>query len=111
MKTRPAPSSYCCLLPGLVTLLYYFNMNATLKFTLLLLAFGFSQGLQPDYIEEIEEEAELVAQDSKYGSLWPLPQKVQISEVSFKLTSFRIVDAKQSSAGASCSVLQDAYRR
>ncbi|XP_038589662.1 beta-hexosaminidase subunit beta isoform X1 [Micropterus salmoides] len=86
-------------------------MNATLKFTLLLLAFGFSQGLQPDYIEEIEEEAELVAQDSKYGSLWPLPQKVQISEVSFKLTSFRIVDAKQSSAGASCSVLQDAYRR
>uniref|UniRef100_A0A8C4HCV0 Beta-hexosaminidase n=1 Tax=Dicentrarchus labrax TaxID=13489 RepID=A0A8C4HCV0_DICLA len=58
-------------------------------------------------------EAELVAQPSKYGSLWPLPQKVQLSEVSFKLTSssFRIVDAKDSTAGPSCSLLQDAYRR
>uniref|UniRef100_A0A8C4HDY6 Beta-hexosaminidase n=1 Tax=Dicentrarchus labrax TaxID=13489 RepID=A0A8C4HDY6_DICLA len=58
-------------------------------------------------------KAELVAQPSKYGSLWPLPQKVQLSEVSFKLTSssFRIVDAKDSTAGPSCSLLQDAYRR
>uniref|UniRef100_A0A669C4V6 Beta-hexosaminidase n=1 Tax=Oreochromis niloticus TaxID=8128 RepID=A0A669C4V6_ORENI len=57
--------------------------------------------------------AEPVFQASKYGSLWPLPQKVQISEVSFKLSSasFRIVDAKASSAGPSCSLLQSAYRR
>uniref|UniRef100_A0AAX7UXD6 Beta-hexosaminidase n=1 Tax=Astatotilapia calliptera TaxID=8154 RepID=A0AAX7UXD6_ASTCA len=57
--------------------------------------------------------AEPVFEASKYGSLWPLPQKVQISEVSFKLTSssFRIVDAKASSAGPSCSLLQSAYRR
>uniref|UniRef100_H3D7E1 Beta-hexosaminidase n=1 Tax=Tetraodon nigroviridis TaxID=99883 RepID=H3D7E1_TETNG len=55
----------------------------------------------------------MVTEASKFGSLWPLPQKVQISEVSFKLTgySFRIVDAKQSSAGPSCTLLQDAYRR
>uniref|UniRef100_A0A673CDG2 Beta-hexosaminidase n=1 Tax=Sphaeramia orbicularis TaxID=375764 RepID=A0A673CDG2_9TELE len=50
---------------------------------------------------------ELVAQSSRYGSLWPLPQKVQLSDVSFKLTtsSFRIVDAKESSAGPSCKHL------
>uniref|UniRef100_A0A3Q0R266 Beta-hexosaminidase n=1 Tax=Amphilophus citrinellus TaxID=61819 RepID=A0A3Q0R266_AMPCI len=54
-----------------------------------------------------------VFQASKYSSLWPLPQKVQISEISFKLsgTSFKIVDAKESSAGSSCSILQSAYRR
>uniref|UniRef100_A0A665W702 Beta-hexosaminidase n=1 Tax=Echeneis naucrates TaxID=173247 RepID=A0A665W702_ECHNA len=50
---------------------------------------------------------------SKYGSLWPLPQKVQISDVSFRLSvsGFRIRDAKESSAGPSCSLLQNAYRR
>ncbi|XP_071322744.1 beta-hexosaminidase subunit beta isoform X2 [Trachinotus anak] len=100
------------LLSGLVTLQSATNMNTTLKFTvLLLLALGFCQGLQHNYIEE--EEAQPVAQASKYGTLWPLPQKVQISEVSFKLSSssFRIVDAKESSAGQSCSLLQNAYRR
>lgn len=92
-------------------------MIATLKHIVLLLLLtpGFCRGLQHNYIDEEfeEEETELVAQPSKYGSLWPLPQKVQISQVSFKLTSsgFNIVDAKQSSAGPSCSLLQDAYRR
>lgn len=89
-------------------------MIATLKLTVLLLAVGFCRGLQPNYIHEVEgEEAKPVAQASKYGSLWPLPQKVQISQVSFKLTgsSFKIVDAKVSSAGPSCTLLQDAYRR
>ncbi|TKS84664.1 Beta-hexosaminidase subunit beta [Collichthys lucidus] len=88
----------------------------TTTLTLLLLSLGFCNGrLQENYIDDFEEteEVELFAKPSKYGSLWPLPQKVQISEVSFKLSSssFRIVDSKQSSAGASCSLLQDAYRR
>lgn len=99
---------------GLVTLLLFINMITTLKFAVLLLAHASCQGLQSNYIDEVEvEEAERVVQASKYGSLWPLPQKVQISQVSFKLTSssFRIVDAKESSAGPSCSILQDAYRR
>ena len=90
-------------------------MVSTLNFTLLLVALGSSLGLQHNYIDEVDEEAaiERGAQASKYGSLWPLPQKVQISQVSFKLTSFsfKIVDAKESSAGSSCSLLQDAYRR
>lgn len=90
-------------------------MSTTLKFTLLLLALAFSQGLQHNYIDEVDEEVETERADeaSKYGSLWPLPQKVKISDVSFKLTSisFKIVDAKESSAGPSCSLLQDAYRR
>uniref|UniRef100_A0A4W6F1E1 Beta-hexosaminidase n=1 Tax=Lates calcarifer TaxID=8187 RepID=A0A4W6F1E1_LATCA len=87
-------------------------MSTTLKFTVLLLALGFCRGLLDNYIDEEETEAP-DAQASKFGSLWPLPQKVQISEVSFKLTSssFKIVDAKESSAGPSCSLLQDAYRR
>lgn len=100
---------------GLVTLLFSTNMVNTLKFAVLLLTFASCQGLQSNYIDEVEEveEGERVVQASKYGSLWPLPQKVQISQVSFKLTSssFRIVDAKESSAGLSCSLLQDAYRR
>lgn len=83
-----------------------------LKFLSLLLALSFCQGLQHNNIDDYVE-AEPVFEASKYGSLWPLPQKVQISEVSFKLTSstFRIVDAKASSAGPSCSLLQSAYRR
>ena len=92
---------------------------AVLKFSvllLLLLAVSSSLGLQDNYIDDVwddEEEVELVAEPSKFGSLWPLPQKVQISQDSFKITSssFKIVDAKQSSAGPSCSLLQDAYRR
>ncbi|XP_067431476.1 beta-hexosaminidase subunit beta isoform X2 [Thunnus thynnus] len=88
------------------------NMTASLKFAALLLVFSACRGFQYNDVD-IDEEAELVAQPSKYGSLWPLPQKVQISEVSFKLTSitFKIVDAKASSAGPSCGLLQDAYRR
>ncbi|KAF7662192.1 hypothetical protein LDENG_00243560 [Lucifuga dentata] len=58
------------------------------------------------------EEIQFAAGSSKYGSLWPLPQKVQISEVSFRLSSsFIISDAEVSSAGPSCNILQNAYRR
>lgn len=91
------------------------DMNAATNIlALLLLVLGSCQGLRRHHVDKIvEEETELVAQPSKFGSLWPRPQKVQISDVSFKLTgfSFRIVDAKQSSAGLSCTLLQDAYRR
>ncbi|XP_056602810.1 beta-hexosaminidase subunit beta isoform X1 [Triplophysa dalaica] len=46
-------------------------------------------------------------------SLWPLPQKFQTSAVSFQLSanSFQIVHAKDSTAGPSCSLLQNAFRR
>ncbi|KAK9975098.1 hypothetical protein ABG768_023157 [Culter alburnus] len=46
-------------------------------------------------------------------SLWPLPQKFQSSAVAFKLSpaSFQIVHAKESSAGPSCSLLENAFRR
>ncbi|XP_060917950.1 beta-hexosaminidase subunit beta isoform X1 [Labrus mixtus] len=90
-------------------------MDTALRFTVLLLTLSFGAGLQLNYIDDYEEEPkeEDVSADSKYGSLWPLPQKVQMSEISFKLTSssFKIVDAKESSAGPSCSLLKDAYRR
>lgn len=87
---------------------------ATKVLALLFLALSSCQGLRRLHADDTaEDDPELVAQPSKFGSLWPLPQKVQISEVSFKLTgvTFKIVDAKQSSAGASCTLLQDAYRR
>uniref|UniRef100_A0A674CDP9 Beta-hexosaminidase subunit beta n=1 Tax=Salmo trutta TaxID=8032 RepID=A0A674CDP9_SALTR len=87
-------------------------MFATLKFAALLLAVVVCWATQDyDYNDaEIDEEPTLG--DSPYGSLWPLPQKVQISTVVFKLSgaSFHIFDAKESSSGASCRLLQNAYR-
>ncbi|KAM4527418.1 beta-hexosaminidase subunit beta isoform 2-T2 [Odontesthes bonariensis] len=85
-------------------------MSRLLEFTLMLLALGSCQGRRHNFIDE---EVEPVLRASKYGSLWPLPQKVQISDVPFKLSgsSFKITDAKDSSAGPSCSLLQNAYRR
>ncbi|XP_026777643.3 beta-hexosaminidase subunit beta isoform X1 [Pangasianodon hypophthalmus] len=46
-------------------------------------------------------------------SLWPLPQKYQTNPTTFKLSasSFQIFHAKDSSAGPSCSLLQNAFRR
>ncbi|KAK5879260.1 hypothetical protein CesoFtcFv8_024581 [Champsocephalus esox] len=87
-------------------------MTTALRFSLLLLGVSFSRGFLNELFDE-EEQTEGVVQASKYGSLWPLPQKVQLSEVSFKLNgvSFKISDAKESTAGPSCSLLQDAYRR
>ncbi|XP_061589799.1 beta-hexosaminidase subunit beta isoform X2 [Cololabis saira] len=81
-----------------------------LQFTFLLLVLGCCQGLQPDYDSE---DFQPVVQASKYGSLWPLPQKVQILDVCFKLSgsNFKFTDAKDSSAGPSCVLLQNAYRR
>lgn len=89
---------------------------------MLLLALGSGRGLQyndlddfmvEDYEEEVVEQPGSELKSSRFGSLWPLPQKIQISQTALKITSsgFRIVDSKQSSAGPSCSLLQDAYRR
>lgn len=81
---------------------------------LLLAVLGFCWGrLHHHHLDKDDNEPELIAQPSRYGSLWPLPQKVQLSQVAFKLTgpSFRIVDGKESRVGASCALLQDAYRR
>ncbi|GAA6109782.1 beta-hexosaminidase subunit beta isoform X1 [Tachysurus ichikawai] len=46
-------------------------------------------------------------------SLWPLPQKYQTTPTALKLraSSFQIVHAKDSTAGPSCSLLQNAFRR
>ncbi|XP_023194090.1 beta-hexosaminidase subunit beta isoform X1 [Xiphophorus maculatus] len=86
-------------------------MFSLLGFAFVLLALGSCRGLQDNDVDQ--EEPELVFQSSKYGSLWPLPQKVQISDVSLKLSSssFSITDAKESGAGPSCGLLQLAYRR
>ncbi|KAM9306857.1 beta-hexosaminidase subunit beta isoform 3-T3 [Pholidichthys leucotaenia] len=90
-------------------------MGTCTKFVVLLLALGFSLGARFNDIEDPQEEelTKPVLETSKFGSLWPLPQEVQISEVVFKIVSsrFRITDAKESSAGPSCSLLQNAYRR
>uniref|UniRef100_A0A3B3C3R6 Beta-hexosaminidase n=1 Tax=Oryzias melastigma TaxID=30732 RepID=A0A3B3C3R6_ORYME len=86
-------------------------MRALSVSALLLLALGCCWGTQDNFLDE--DVVEPVIQASKYGSLWPLPQKVQISDVPLKLsgTTFEFTDAKGSTAGASCSVLQNAYRR
>lgn len=85
-------------------------MTGLPEFALTLLVLGLCQGQQT---HSVHEEPELTAEPSKFGSLWPLPQKVQINPVSFKLsaTSFQISDFKESSAGSSCVLLQNAYRR
>uniref|UniRef100_A0A3B5ABU0 Beta-hexosaminidase n=2 Tax=Stegastes partitus TaxID=144197 RepID=A0A3B5ABU0_9TELE len=94
--------------PGPVTPLAAVNMLVLLKFVVLLLALGSGQARQPHVVVE---DAEPVFEPSKFGSLWPLPQKLKSTQDAFKLTSFRIVDAKDSSAGPSCNILQNAYRR
>ncbi|XP_072272370.1 beta-hexosaminidase subunit beta isoform X2 [Pyxicephalus adspersus] len=50
---------------------------------------------------------------SPYGSLWPLPQSVQVSPVVMFIPppEFRIVHGEGSTAGPDCLVLQDAFRR
>ncbi|XP_044132000.1 beta-hexosaminidase subunit beta isoform X2 [Bufo gargarizans] len=56
----------------------------------------------------------LAAQEgSPYGSLWPLPQTVALSpNVSYlPPAEFQIVHGAGSSAGSTCFVLQDAFRR
>nr|XP_057921071.1 beta-hexosaminidase subunit beta isoform X2 [Doryrhamphus excisus] len=84
---------------------------AATKVVFLLGVLSSCRGRRGDFIDEGVEE--VAQQSSKFGSLWPLPQNVQISEVSFKLArdTFQIFDAKLSSAGPSCSLLQNAYRR
>ncbi|XP_022048773.1 beta-hexosaminidase subunit beta isoform X2 [Acanthochromis polyacanthus] len=84
-----------------------------LKFAVLLLTLALCQAnRQPNILVEDVEDVEPAFEPSRFGSLWPLPQKLQISQDSFKLGSgFRIVDGKGSSAGASCNILQNAYRR
>uniref|UniRef100_A0AAR2K5U4 Beta-hexosaminidase n=1 Tax=Pygocentrus nattereri TaxID=42514 RepID=A0AAR2K5U4_PYGNA len=51
--------------------------------------------------------------ESDEVALWPLPQKFQTSVDAFRLSSasFQIVHAKESTAGPSCSLLQNAFRR
>ncbi|KAM3874025.1 beta-hexosaminidase subunit beta [Diretmus argenteus] len=81
---------------------------------LVLVSIAVCQGLQHNDIHVHGEDVDArVDERSQYGALWPLPQKVRVSGVSFKLTStsFRVVDAKESSAGSGCSLLQNAYRR
>ncbi|KAM4054108.1 beta-hexosaminidase subunit beta isoform 1-T1 [Anomaloglossus baeobatrachus] len=50
---------------------------------------------------------------SQFGSLWPLPQTVELSPIylSIQPAEFRIVHGAGSTAGPLCVVLQDAFRR
>ncbi|XP_060719583.1 beta-hexosaminidase subunit beta isoform X1 [Tachysurus vachellii] len=52
-------------------------------------------------------------QETDDVTLWPLPQKYQTTPTALKLlaSSFQIVHAKDSTAGPSCSLLQNAFRR
>uniref|UniRef100_A0A8D3ED02 Beta-hexosaminidase subunit beta n=1 Tax=Scophthalmus maximus TaxID=52904 RepID=A0A8D3ED02_SCOMX len=81
-------------------------MLASLKFAALSLALGVCLGLRRD---PAAHDAAPVLRASKYGALWPLPRQVHTSEASLKLTGsgFTFVDAKESTAGPSCSLLQD----
>uniref|UniRef100_A0A8C2CZT6 Beta-hexosaminidase n=1 Tax=Cyprinus carpio TaxID=7962 RepID=A0A8C2CZT6_CYPCA len=81
-------------------------MYCLLKCAPLILAVAVCHGwLFGDFVGKQKELDEI--------SLWPLPQKFQSSAVAFKLSpaSFQIVHAKQSSAGPSCSILVNAFRR
>uniref|UniRef100_A0AAR2KDR8 Beta-hexosaminidase n=1 Tax=Pygocentrus nattereri TaxID=42514 RepID=A0AAR2KDR8_PYGNA len=51
--------------------------------------------------------------ESDEVALWPLPQKFQTSVDAFRLSSasFQIVHAKESTAGPSCSLLQNAFHQ
>ncbi|XP_061554719.1 beta-hexosaminidase subunit beta isoform X2 [Phycodurus eques] len=68
-------------------------------------------GLRHD--ASLDEELARSRQPSKWGSLWPLPQRVDASDLTFTLAaaSFQIFDGKTSSSEPSCSLLQNAYRR
>ncbi|XP_066514621.1 beta-hexosaminidase subunit beta isoform X2 [Hoplias malabaricus] len=78
-----------------------------LRLCALFLTFTVCNGwLFDSFGEQRRREADEVA-------LWPLPQKVQSSGTAFRLsaTSFQIVHGKGSTAGPSCSLLQNAFRR
>ncbi|KAE8636021.1 hypothetical protein XENTR_v10002815 [Xenopus tropicalis] len=64
--------------------------------------------------EQLDADIQLtVAQDSPFGSLWPLPQTVILSADSFYIppSGFSIVHGSGSTAGTSCVLLQSAFRR
>ncbi|KAL1275045.1 hypothetical protein QQF64_027859 [Cirrhinus molitorella] len=81
-------------------------MYCLFKFAPLFLALAVCQGwLFGDFVGKQKELDEI--------ALWPLPQKFQSSAAAFKLShsSFQIIHSKQSSAGPSCSLLENAFRR
>lgn len=61
----------------------------------------------------IPELEVLELQQTPYGSLWPLPQSVQMSADCMFLSPdrFSIVHGPDSTAGPSCYLLEEAYRR
>ncbi|XP_063309875.1 beta-hexosaminidase subunit beta isoform X2 [Pelobates fuscus] len=63
--------------------------------------------------EPEEHPSVLRAEDSPYGSLWPLPRSVQSSAGYLFLSPdrFSIVHGTGSTAGPSCVLLEDAFRR
>ncbi|XP_062844388.1 beta-hexosaminidase subunit beta isoform X2 [Trichomycterus rosablanca] len=77
-----------------------------LYFASLLLSINVCKSSLSEDFGEIYEEPEEV-------SVWPQPQKYQASPVTFQLSAyiFQIAHAKGSSAGPSCVLLQNAFRR
>ncbi|XP_048477099.1 beta-hexosaminidase subunit beta isoform X2 [Rhincodon typus] len=55
----------------------------------------------------------LQEESSPFGSLWPLPQKLNIEAELYRLSpaTFQIVHSPQSSASVGCSILDNAFRR
>ncbi|XP_073440178.1 beta-hexosaminidase subunit beta isoform X1 [Dendrobates tinctorius] len=70
-----------------------------------------SEEEEKDYLET--RTLLLAEEQSRFGSLWPLPQTVQLSAAYLYVhpAEFRIVHGAGSTAGPLCIVLQDAFRR
>ncbi|XP_067838820.1 beta-hexosaminidase subunit beta isoform X2 [Heptranchias perlo] len=86
--------------------------SVTLMVTALLVRFGSAVAQQAG--SDLAYEPELPPDlNSPHGSLWPLPQNVQISPELYRLSEvqFRIVHSPQSTASVGCSILDNAFRR
>uniref|UniRef100_A0A8C8RS54 Beta-hexosaminidase n=1 Tax=Pelusios castaneus TaxID=367368 RepID=A0A8C8RS54_9SAUR len=73
---------------------------------------AFSRHQRPSPPELLLEE-ELKLGESPYGSLWPLPRQLRTLPRQLQLapSRFQLVHGPGSSAGPSCALLQDAFRR
>ncbi|KAI5608257.1 beta-hexosaminidase subunit beta isoform 2 precursor [Silurus asotus] len=88
-------------------------MSTMRALTLIAILFGTILSTVPDCNGWLFQRVEEKYRETEEVSLWPLPQKYKTNPAAFKLSpfSFRFVHAKDSSAGPSCSLLQNAFRR
>ncbi|XP_046694833.1 beta-hexosaminidase subunit beta isoform X3 [Silurus meridionalis] len=88
-------------------------MSTMRALTLIAILFGTILSTVPDCNGWLFQRVGEKYRETEEVSLWPLPQKYKTNPAAFKLSpfSFRFVHAKDSSAGPSCSLLQNAFRR